>query len=433
MKMFLLEMNLDKLIPLEIKILLLENNTTGNQNTFVGHQAGQIGSTTSFNTFVGQLAGQNNTADNNTFIGQSSGLNNTTGSENVFVGKDAGLNNLDGGDNIFIGYNAGSANTEGNNNVFVGQDAGQSNVSGNSNVFVGENSGLNNTANENTFLGRDAGYENTTGANNVFVGNDAGRSVTTTSNSVYVGDSAGATNGDFDNVVVGQNTNATNNNQIILGQDATPTSTEIGLFAKPVRSDDAITPSYPTVHCVDSGNGVTELICTSVPLVPPGVVLPYAGSSSPIGYLLCDGSSYDNTEYANLFAIIGTTYGGSGSNFNVPDMRSRLPMGAGQGTGLSNYPLASTGGQEAITDVPSHTHNITDPGHTHDVPKTVVQNGQNTRIDVDNDGPIDELNLDTSTTTTSLTNTTGITINSTGIDSVDVRNPYLALNYIIKY
>lgn len=66
-------------------------------------------------------------------------------------------------------------------------------------------------------------------------------------------------------------------------------------------------------------------------IVPIGVVLPYAGSSAPTGFFLCDGSAKSRTTYASLFAIIGTTFGsGDGSTtFNIPDMRSRVPVGAG--------------------------------------------------------------------------------------------------------
>ena len=56
--------------------------------------------------------------------------------------------------------------------------------------------------------------------------------------------------------------------------------------------------------------------------VPPGLVSPYAGSSAPTGYLLCNGAAVSRTTYADLFAVIGTTHGvGDGSTtFNIPDL-----------------------------------------------------------------------------------------------------------------
>lgn len=64
-------------------------------------------------------------------------------------------------------------------------------------------------------------------------------------------------------------------------------------------------------------------------LLPVGLVLPYAGSSAPSGYLLCYGQAVSRTTYASLFAAIGSTYGsGDGSTtFNLPDLRGRVVAG----------------------------------------------------------------------------------------------------------
>lgn len=57
-----------------------------------------------------------------------------------------------------------------------------------------------------------------------------------------------------------------------------------------------------------------------------GVVLPYAGASSPSGWLLCFGQSLLRSDYPELFTSIGTTYGAAdGTHFNVPDLRGRVP------------------------------------------------------------------------------------------------------------
>lgn len=62
-----------------------------------------------------------------------------------------------------------------------------------------------------------------------------------------------------------------------------------------------------------------------------GVILPYAGTAAPTGFLLCDGSAVSRTTYAALYAITGDAYGaGNGSTtFNVPDLRSSIPLGGG--------------------------------------------------------------------------------------------------------
>ena len=98
--------------------------------------------------------------------------------------------------------------------------------------------------------------------------------------------------------------------------------------------------------------------------VPTGAIFPYAGSSAPTGYLLCDGSAVSRTTYSALYLITGDVYGaGNGSTtFNVPDLRQRFPLGkAASGTGAA---LGSTGGSINHTHTtPNHTHTIA--GHTH--------------------------------------------------------------------
>jgi hypothetical protein len=76
----------------------------------------------------------------------------------------------------------------------------------------------------------------------------------------------------------------------------------------------------------------------------PGFIGMWGGGAAPAGWLLCDGAAVSRSTYASLFAAIGTTHGaGNGSTtFNVPDLRSRYPMGAGAGPGLT----ARTAGQK---------------------------------------------------------------------------------------
>jgi microcystin-dependent protein len=109
---------------------------------------------------------------------------------------------------------------------------------------------------------------------------------------------------------------------------------------------------------------------------PVGSMMMYAGSAAPAGWLMCDGAAVSRTTYATLFSILGATYGaGNGSStFNVPDMRRRVPVGAG-GTSSATLGngIGNTGGEESHTLTssesgnPSHIHGIADPGHTHDI------------------------------------------------------------------
>ena len=78
-------------------------------------------------------------------------------------------------------------------------------------------------------------------------------------------------------------------------------------------------------------------------VAPTGTVLPFAGSTAPDGWAICNSGEYSKTTYAALFAVIGITYGetnGSGgvgtTHFRVPDMRGVFPRGSGT-NGTSNY------------------------------------------------------------------------------------------------
>jgi microcystin-dependent protein len=110
-------------------------------------------------------------------------------------------------------------------------------------------------------------------------------------------------------------------------------------------------------------------------LTPPGVLCAYAGSTAPSGWLLCDGQLLDTALYPELFSSIGYSYGGSGSNFRIPDMRQRFVLGkgdSGEGSTLNaKGGPAVTGSSLSIGHIHgiSHTHNITSsgtvPSHTH--------------------------------------------------------------------
>lgn len=82
---------------------------------------------------------------------------------------------------------------------------------------------------------------------------------------------------------------------------------------------------------------------------------------APPGWLQCNGQSLSISEYEALFTLIGTTYGGDGQNtFNLPNLQSRVNVGAGNGAGLNAYTPGQTGGTEMVTlntnQLPSHIH-----------------------------------------------------------------------------
>lgn len=79
-------------------------------------------------------------------------------------------------------------------------------------------------------------------------------------------------------------------------------------------------------------------------LAPTAAVLPYAATTAPDGWLLCDGSAVSRTTYSFLFAAIGTSYGsGDGSTtFNVPDYRWTFLRGRGPSISVTGSGSASS-------------------------------------------------------------------------------------------
>jgi microcystin-dependent protein len=85
-----------------------------------------------------------------------------------------------------------------------------------------------------------------------------------------------------------------------------------------------------------ANENILRAMITPAERTPIGAVLAFAGTSSPTGYLLCDGSAISRTTYGALFAVIGTAHGtGDGSTtFNLPDYRGRFIRGVAGGSTL---------------------------------------------------------------------------------------------------
>ena len=96
---------------------------------------------------------------------------------------------------------------------------------------------------------------------------------------------------------------------------------------------------------------------------PLGTINAFGGSTAPDGWLLCQGQAISRTEYADLFAVIGTAFGaGDGSTtFNVPDMKGKVLAGYNVNETEFNA-LGKTGGEKThtltVSEIPSHYHNI---------------------------------------------------------------------------
>jgi microcystin-dependent protein len=94
-----------------------------------------------------------------------------------------------------------------------------------------------------------------------------------------------------------------------------------------------------------------------------GEIRMFGGNFAPAGWMFCEGQLLPISGNETLFNLIRTTYGGDGQNtFGLPDLKGRIPIHQGQGSGLSNRSLAEQGGHEkealTINQLPTHTHSV---------------------------------------------------------------------------
>ena len=167
--------------------------------------------------------------------------------------------------------------------------------------------------------------------------------------------------------------------------------------------------------------------------VNTGIILPWSDSTAPSGFLECDGSAVSRTTYANLFAVVGTTWGvGDGSTtFNLPDLTDRCcvhssPTKAFATTGGAN--TVAVGGNIAGTvdntvlttpTIVSHTHTVGLPGNGNAtlnfVPSTITAGAGGNTSSAGGDGGHSHPFVGTFVG-----------------DSKSVLQPYLTVMYIIK-
>lgn len=180
---------------------------------------------------------------------------------------------------------------------------------------------------------------------------------------------------DFDTPMVGANGTvagqagivpqpaATDNGKFLRG-DGTWAQVSMVAALNDLTDVDTTGASSDEVLTFDGTNWVPQAVVIPES-IPAGIFMPFGGSSTPSGWLLCNGATVSRSTYAALFAAIGTAYGvGDGSTtFHLPDMRGRVAVGAGQGSGLTNRTLGGSFGEEnhqlTESEMPSHTHDNT--------------------------------------------------------------------------
>lgn len=98
-----------------------------------------------------------------------------------------------------------------------------------------------------------------------------------------------------------------------------------------------------------------DLSTFATPPAPVGSIIAYSAQTVPANYLECDGSTLDTTQYADLFNVIAYTHGGSGTSFNIPDLRGEFIRGWDNGRGIDS---GRSFGSSQADEIRSHTHQI---------------------------------------------------------------------------
>lgn len=168
-------------------------------------------------------------------------------------------------------------------------------------------------------------------------------------------------------------------------------------------------------------------------VVAIGTIQMWLTATPPDRWLILNGQAVSRVDYAGLFDLWGETFGaGDGSTtFNMPDMRSLHPKGAGGVIGLGEVNGASVV-TLSVGQLPAHSHVVNDPGHVH---RERVSTGVNANVFTSGGGGNSTVGSAATVGTTALNTgsaTTGITIADEGLgDSIDTKQPSIGVHYIV--
>jgi len=175
---------------------------------------------------------------------------------------------------------------------------------------------------------------------------------------------------------------------------------------------------------------------TGIEGIPTATIVPWSDSSVPTGFLECNGAAVSRSTYADLFAIVGTTYGsGDGSTtFNVPDLQDNVAVGK---SGTKN--LASTGGANTVTstgNVGGSTANATLSSaqlasHNHNLNVAIYPSGPVANRAVIQPATWDNPAVSINNTGSGSGHAHNMSATFSG-DATSVVQPYLTIIYIIK-
>ena len=180
---------------------------------------------------------------------------------------------------------------------------------------------------------------------------------------------------------------------------------------------------------------------TGIEGIPTATIVPWSSASVPTGFLECNGQAVSRSTYADLFAIVSTTYGtGDGSStFNVPNLADNVAVGKS-----NNKALASTGGANTVTstgnvagstanhtlttsELASHSHSASGTGNGAS-PPAVIRSGAKL---APQSRAFNPGSLSTNNTGSDGGHSHNMSANFAG-DATSVLQPYLTIIYIIK-
>lgn len=145
---------------------------------------------------------------------------------------------------------------------------------------------------------------------------------------------------------------------------------------------------------------------------------------APTGWAFAAGQTLPISTYSALFSLLGTMYGGNGTNnFQLPNLQGNVALGVGQTTGLSLYNQGETGGAQSVTLIPQST-----PNHTH----PLLTGGRGSLPTPGNNALADARNQFYTNTTSPVAPMSPSAVSTYGTSGPhNNMMPYLALNWII--
>lgn len=166
------------------------------------------------------------------------------------------------------------------------------------------------------------------------------------------------------------------------------------------------------------------------------IIIPWAGNFAPYQFATCDGQILPISQNTALFSLLGTNYGGNGtSNFGLPDLRGRIPVGQGAGPGLQDYVIGEETGNETVTllssNIPIHSHNFNTVASVGD--KNTCANYYLAEGPKSGSGPSAKSpNLYVAATPNTALNVQSVSVNLGGAGiPMNILQPLLAVTYII--